>query len=373
MIPQGNRIRVLVPALLSLIFLFGPRTGGWDAKSRLIPWLLGFVAVGAVSSFFCVAPTLGLMKLALYMAVIVPALLCPSLFAWFAPLSRHLLLFTTACLVVLAASLAGVAVFRNPNTLGALALFSIPLMALQLGHGSIRRRRLATIAIMIGVVVCVASASRGATLGLLVGAAVFFGLKRSSSIRSIIFVGTAVAAVSVLLFSTSDRVAKYSYKGQNRVIDDIRMNMMDETLTAFRERPILGYGFGLSWRIRPENVEAALRHGRLSWYVGEFGNSTLALLAGGGLLLVIVVYGIVGTVVLTGIRSLRVNGRDWPYRQFQLAMTSGVLATLTQAQAEAWLMAPMNWQCVLFWLYCGSVFFVATHPAFRNGLRFSRG
>jgi hypothetical protein len=116
-------------------------------------------------------------------------------------------------------------------------------------------------------------------------------------------------------------------------------------------RPLLGYGFGLSWTMTPEDAELVFQTGRMSWFSLEFGNSTLAMLSGGGLVIAALFYGMIGSVCLAGVRSLQLRGTEPRMRDLQLILVAGIIGMLVHSQAEAWLMAPLTWPTVLFWVY----------------------
>src|SRR5690242_2485987 len=98
--------------------------------------------------------------------------------------------------------------------------------------------------------------------------------------------------------------------------------------------------------------------GRLSWFAGEFGNSTLAMLSGGGLILVVILYGMIGFIVLSGMDTLRKMQRGAPPYVFVAALISAIMGLLVNAQAEAWLMSPITWPTIFFWFYCGLLFYI---------------
>jgi O-antigen ligase len=103
-----------------------------------------------------------------------------------------------------------------------------------------------------------------------------------------------VAITFILAFNIGQKesVRKFVQKGsETSLIDSVRQNAFERSLSYFNDKPILGYGFGLSWNVKASDIDAVLRTGRMSMFVGEFGNSTIAILIGGGLLLLICYYG----------------------------------------------------------------------------------
>ena len=130
--------------------------------------------------------------------------------------------------------------------------------------------------------------------------------------------------------------------------------MIEESLSHFSEKPLLGYGFGLSWNIQARDLEIVLRTGRLSRLVGEFGNSTLAILIGGGLLLLIAYYGLIFAL---SFRSLflfyRLPLRD-PRRRLLLLGLSLVAGLFVNSQGEGWMIS-LGWPAFILWMVLGQM------------------
>ena len=367
LIPKVSILRVIVPAsLLGIFFYFKNRTVT-ALESRIDLLLIFFFGAGLVSTLLCVAPTIAGLKLLFYAGIIIPLLRCHWILDSFRPASDGWWLLARLVLLLILVNLAlmpvsyGMGIFKNPNELGQMSVVSCGILLTVLGISNKKRRGYIYAGIIISIVFCSMSRSRGSAVALLSTFVVYYGLRWSASWVAIILTGIfAVVCGLAVLFISNDAQEFVDKDGKGSLIDNTRQQMALETLEAFTKRPIWGYGFGLSHLIKPEHVEEIMRTGRLSWYVGEFGNSTLAMLSGGGLSLAISFYAILSMIFISGMYSLRTTCRQGSHHDVQigsLALFSGLLAN---SQSEAWLMSPLNWPTMLFWLVAGSIIRVAT-------------
>jgi hypothetical protein len=360
MLPYINPARVLVPASLCLILIFEPRQRSGASGMRLGPWVGWILAAGMLSSAIAYVPSLGMLKLALYMGVLIPICLSRSLRDAFSPDAPGLRCLGWVMLAMLAASAVLLPINRtglydNPNKLGMLTVCGWPLLMWHIHESSRTGRRIRWVigwaGLVMCIVVCVATWSRGGIVSLAAGLVAYAALRRSPTIGSLLVGFLFVAALGALLWVMGDVFREYAYKGRETLLGEGRTLVAQETLRAWMARPLLGYGFGLSWTMTPEDAELVFQTGRMSWFSLEFGNSTLAMLSGGGLVIAALFYGMIGSVCLAGVRSLQLRGTEPRMRDLQLILVAGIIGMLVHSQAEAWLMAPLTWPTVLFWVY----------------------
>jgi O-antigen ligase len=138
------------------------------------------------------------------------------------------------------------------------------------------------------------------------------------------------------------------------LLDSVRQSAWQESLDYFSEKPLLGYGFGLSWNVQAEDLDIVLRTGRLSRIVGEFGNSTLAILIGGGLLLLICYYGLIFSLCYRSVILIyRLPFRD-PRRRILIIRISVVAGLFTNSQGEGWMLS-LGWPTFILWMFLGQM------------------
>lgn len=359
-IPAAAALRLVVPLVLVAAVV---RSGFRSPRMRGLPrkWLWGFIAVALASVVFSTVPELAGIKLVLYLLVVLP-LLHPAIAAYLSPESLGLWRLSQVSLGIMTASV--VLCSRYPgglmlsqNGLGGLALLVTPLMLYNASLPIPSRRKLGRI----GVVVCIAAAilghSRGALIAMWLTFVTYYQLRRGRTgatavvlTSGLILLGTAY----LLVTSGSEYVRDYVYKGdQSKLFDDARQLMFHECIDAWVERPILGYGFGLTHRVKPDDVAKVLATGRLSWFTGELGSSTLGFLVGGGILLLLAFYGFMAVVLLLGLRATRTPGIPAPVKAMLHALIAGLIGLLLAAQSENTLTAPLTCISFLFWLYVG--------------------
>lgn len=365
--PVGGKLRMLVLGLLPLLVLVAPNVGRTVRRSSGLGMTLGLIVLaGAVSSVACVAPILGFLKLGFFVAVVVPLVTNRAAQEALLPGTRtHVWLNRGANIILLLclAQTVGVVGFvDNPNKLAAFAIVTLPWKLVLSGSGHRRTRLRARIAIVLLFGICVASHSRGAVGGFLISLIVFRYSGPARSVLTPIAVGAILIVGLGLAVEMSPQLREYVYKDREQFLDDRRQTMLQDTMQYFRERPVLGYGFGLSWNVRPEHVEAVLRTGRLSWFVGEFGNSTLAIMAGGGGML-LAAFGVFFVAVLRFVegsfRNVCTTGTE---QLVQRSLFGTMIGMLAYSQVEGWLLSPLNWISVFFWLYVGMALRLASGP-----------
>lgn len=362
-IPQISKLRLLVPMVL-LAWLFMGRPLGESRPLRNA--FLGFLFLGLLSVLFGIFVELGLIKLALYISMIFPILALASILTGFFPQGPGIVLLsrfgvTAIGLALVHYILAGSSPFNNPNQAGQLAICLLPVLLYRMGvAASARELLLFGGAVVAALMLAYLSASRASLGASLIMVLVFISFMRTKSWFKSVIVMALISGVGAGLItldqSAIERVAEVAYKGGNTFLDGYRMLMFQESWQAFQARPFFGYGFGLSWLVNPNDWELVLKYGRLSWFVGEFGNSTMALLVGGGVVLALFFYGMIGWVLVRALGSARYLRRDSKEYRYLIAMVSGIIGLMAHAQAEGWILSPLNWTTVIFWLYVGLAF-----------------
>lgn len=336
-----------------------PKIGLYGA----IPWFI----VGVLSSILCEAPLLGLIKICLYAGLMIPLFFSQ----WTANCFRHAerigpLGFGLFLLVVAAPF-----IFRNPNQVGLAALFALPFIlnikGLRRPHIRSREKlhvfRLGGIALIF--LILVISASRGSLVGGTAAILSYMAIRRSPNLRSILGKLTVIISSGLFIsffagFEQNRTVRDFAYKNDvagrinETLIDDTRLLMFDDSIESFLKRPIFGYGFGLSENVRVEDQKQVFQTGRLSQIVGEFGNSTIAILCGGGIALLLMLCGLIGIVIINGINKLLILPIGHPFRQMFSASVSGVIGLGVQAQAEGWMLS-FTWPTFVFWMLLGNL------------------
>lgn len=353
-VPAASVIRLVVPLGFSVLLFLdytSHRCLAWNRQGYFVL----FLACSLLSCALSVAPDLALSKLWMYCAVMLFGVWSTSLSSAFMPTRPgfNVLVFLISFLLVasvIAMPIGGI--FRNPNAVGGFSVCILPFLAYQLKYGATAKKKYeAQLLVGVAMVLAVASFSRTALAAICVFFIFVYALSRSNSLWSVVAGGVVAVGVLISALYLQTGVEEIVYKDGNELLDEARTNMFHETYAAFLERPFLGYGFGLSWRLTAENVELVYRFGRLSWYVGEFGNTTLALIGGGGILSALAFYAICGSVLFHILRGLKLATGE--LRHYLVCMAAGVASLLVHSQGEAWLMSPFNWITPLFWLYCG--------------------
>lgn len=365
LIPLRGPLRMGVPVLLTLVMLSARAPRRSLSEQRVARASGAFALAGIASSLFSVAPELGLLKLTLYLGVMVPLLLCRPLIEGLLPGSTAFHQLRLGFLVVLTSAFAQARLgvpgfFTNPNAIAGFCVLSLPFIVFGFSDISANRRKWSYGFLAIALLTVMGSGSRGGAAALLAGLLTYYGLRKGGSWQKVLGIGVLVAALGGALLVANEITRDFAFKEGDTLLDEARVSMFEEGAEAFAARPLLGYGFGLSWRVRRDHVADALRTGRLSWFVGEFGNSTIATLAGGGLLLLGCLIAIMSGVLTPAYQSLkRLQGEQ---NSFQLSLIAGIVALLVQSQAEAWLMAPLAWTTIAFWIYAALALRCANLP-----------
>ena len=368
-IPAKSAIRFASIGLLALGLLATAKSNpGVRITPAFLACALLFMSIGVASSMAGNSPALGLLKLVLYGLVLFPLGLLGNAGKMLTSEygGRNLLVYVGVGFL-------GLGLYRafgpvsedlgNTNFVSALSVCALPVFLLD--H-SCRRPTLPrwalVAAVLIAVVVCILNHSRGALGGNLAILGPWAVLRKKPSISGIATVVAIALALIITLTALNARVKEYAYKGRNALLDAHRANELETCMRFAQKRPFLGYGFGLSWRVQPHHFNKVLKNGRLSWYVGEFGNSTLAILAGGGLLLLLAFSSMVFVALSSGIKAMRhihrSHGSTHEYRMLA-AMFCGVLGLLVHSQAEGWILSPATMPTFTLWLFVGGLMYMS--------------
>jgi hypothetical protein len=362
----ANPLRAAVPVTLSAVLFAEIFRRRRIEGGRVMEWVAAFVCAGAISSAFCAVPILGFIKLGLYIAVLVPLCLSNWLHRAFDGRSRGMEILAGSALLLVLVNVAlfpitQSGIYDNANKAGMFAVCAWPLMAVFIRDP----RRWARYAARLGVAACIALClvtwCRAALASVLAGLVMYASLRKEATMRSVL-TGLMVSAIlgGASYFLAKESVQEYAFKGRTQLMDGTRQFMFRETVErVWEDSPILGYGFGLSWTLRPSDVDAVLTSGRMSWFTVEFGNSTIAILSGGGFVLLAAFIGLLGCAGRIVFRGLRSPALPPAQRDMLLALCAGIASLLVHAQAEAWLMAPLNWSTVIFWFYVGLAVYLA--------------
>lgn len=360
---------VIRPTLLALLFTIftqlTPRNLGAVRNSSFTGMLAVVTLLGLASNFSCEVPMLGHFKLALYVMVLVPLVFYSGAIQILDGTSfNRKLVFFLALFFMIVGLYRGVfpadtTEFANSNYVSSLAVAALPvaLMRPVVPEGAFIRSIKSLIPLLV-VAICVLNHSRGALGGALAFLLVWMSLRRRPDIAYGIFFSTAAfifASITYILLE--DVLNEFILKGRGRIIDRQRENEIDLFWRYFAEKPFLGYGFGLSWRVLPEHFEKVLRDGRMSWYIGEFGNSSIATIIGGGLLL----FGAIGITLIVAMQSVFqgltaefARAGASPRYQNIVLLIAGLAGMFINSQTEGWFMSPMTFPTFTFWLYLGA-------------------
>lgn len=362
-IPNKSLVRLAIIGILAGLVCLRPTVNpGLRFNRSFIGFALLTLLTGVASSVLCKAPELGLLKLLLYVSLWMPLVCCSRGLTELLETSRGRTCFLiTAFLLIL---LGLYRAFRpaeveigNTNFLSAVAVCVMPVFMLeQANPRPLIPRRLNGHILGLAIFICILNHSRGALVSGTVALVSWYALYRSPSISriaGIFYLGLLTLSLFIVI---NESLREYVYKGQETLLDRTRINEFDQTFQFVMQRPLLGYGFGLSWRVEPWHTEKVLKHGRISWYIGEFGNSTLAILGGGGLLLLLAFVGMMVTAFSQAIRAMKLEfhrfGITHDYRMLA-ATFSGALGLLVHSQAEGWMLSPATMATFSFWMFIG--------------------
>lgn len=368
-IPGGMFLRGFVPLVLLGFWLGSPLAHTCAIPPAVRFFLLLFTAVGILSVAFSVSPLLAGLKLAAYLAVML-SLLQPAIARRFGPNSQALwrlsqlgFFLLPLNVFLLPGSRGGL--MQGPNGMGGLALIVFPLMLFNASVPFRNRRRMGQVGLVLCVIIALLSRGRGSSFAIYVMCVVHYMLGRFRSggfgVLAAVLFCLLSASGAIALAGYNEYVRSYIYKGDGqRIFAGERERMLAECTRAFEQRPLLGWGFGLSHRVTPDAFDTFLRTGRLSGSVGELGSSTLGLLVGGGVLLLLAFVGVVGSIIAAGLKSLFAPLTPAPIKEQLRAFIAGIIGLLLIGQTENVLMAPLTSLTMLFWFFGGIVIWAAS-------------
>lgn len=375
-LPLKGLIRPVLLALLFAAFTqFTPRNLGASIAPGFAGMLALVAAIGLASNFACDVPLLGHFKLALYVMVLVPLVFYSGAIRILdgTAFNRTFVFFLSFFFMLLGFYRgifpAETTEFANSNHVSSLAVAALPVALMRpLRLEGTLIRNLKKLVPLLVVAICILNHSRGALGGAFAFLLVWASLRRRPDFLYSIFFSTLVFTfVAIVYLLLEDTLKEFLLKGDDKIIDDHRQNEIDLFWRYFSEKPFLGYGFGLSWRVRPEHFERVLRDGRMSMYIGEFGNSSIAAIIGGGVILFSALALTLLVAIQYAFRGLAAEfnrAGTSPLYQNMVLLVAGLAGMFVNSQTEGWFMSPMTFPTFTFWLYLGAVLQLAyrAHP-----------
>lgn len=370
-VPSKALLRPVIVTLFAMsMLIWGRRVSFMSSSSGVGSWLFCGTLVALLSSFLCETPELGLLKVVLFCIVIPPLVFYDSGSAFLFGESLNRRWVIGCCSVFFL-----IGIYRgffpvesdgmgNTNYVSSLSVATLPAALISVGkHKSLFSKWFRQLCPFIVLVTCVMNHSRGALAGAMALTVVWFALYKKPNLTRLMFGGVSGVLMLVVMIFLSETAADYLSKGDNNYIDPVREKEIDMFLENFQIRPWLGYGFGLSWRVRVEDLDMVLRHGRLSWAVGEFGSSVLAVLAGGGIFLMVTIVGFFAALFRYVYRAMKLEyrqrGASVRYSNIVL-LTAGIVGLLTNSLSEGWFLSPMTLPAFSLYLYVGSVLYYSS-------------
>lgn len=247
------------------------------------------------------------------------------------------------------------AVFGNPNSFGAIfgvVVLPVLLWGILIGGSKYAQRR-RTFAFLLGLALLLSSYSRSAIVAAAVSCVLLcLNLRRYRFLLK----GTAAAVLLSVLVATSfplregeSALSLYLYKGDARWgVMGSRIGVWDKAVTAIRQSPWFGTGFGTS-TTEYEVTQTAEGYKSIGQATREHGSSYLAITEWGGLVGSVPFF----TLILIVARDVARVGR-WMRRTrspFSTAVPVAaiLLAGLVHAVFEDWMFAVGYYLCVFFW------------------------
>ena len=312
-------------------------------------WAYSILLLVFAGAFYSVAPTLSFAK-AVFFVPLICYLAFPGSFVrslYHDERAQKLFLIGLCSILGVITFLQISGGFMSPNGLGALGVSVLPF-AMAVRDGNTRLKWVVSAAV---VFLIVASFSRSCALAAIFCTVTYYQLRkgRTSSIPIFKILASSILVIGAISYSgIADAII---YKDGDELFDDARQQMVEEVSEAVWQSPLLGWGFGLSWRFTAEDVLKVQETGRLSLYVGEFGNLTFALIGSGGLTLVFLFYGWMLSIIRSAINSLREI--ESQHATMPAVAISGMVGLLVLSQGEAALISPFSIMSQFFWLYVG--------------------
>ena len=342
------------------------------AYGAAVATFLGWCMLSVIWSSY---PTLTLTKAFSYSAVALSLSAVGHLWAYHGK-KEHIfaLLLPLAALVVVSA-LAGAAsgtdalrtnetttVYRglanNPNFLGILVISVLPAALWEVyRHDTSTLRKLLAYALLASLtIMLISSYSRASILAASIIVFSFFfgaGLRRYS-----IAIAIAVAALVMVIvaFPTSLEKfeSKYIYKsaGEDASLFDSRETVWQASYIAALNGGPFGFGFGVAAGDAERRLERSEIEISSSHFGREKGNSTLAIVEEIGWVGLIAFALVLWTFCKRALGAIRLS-QNREYKLISALILGTALALLTNAQFEAWFLAPGSAAAPVFWLFLG--------------------
>jgi len=250
-----------------------------------------------------------------------------------------------------------VEILGNPNSLGAVTgVFAMPLLLWGVFVSEsivVRRRR--SFALLLALLLLLSSYSRASIAAAAISHILFCVVLRRYKLlmTGCVVAGLAAALVVTIAPPSSEAPGSVSsaflYKGHETAgLLDSRKSVWGRSLTAIREHPLLGTGFGTIGSTF-ETGEVSGKFASSSLITREHGNSYLAIVEGVGLLGVVPFLILVFLVAIHASRVLVWTGSTLDPRGLAFPVAVVMIAGLFHAGFEDWLFAVGNYLCVFFW------------------------
>ena len=382
-IPASGILRfVAVPIVLFLTIYYSTLGKADSSKKRPNTfWIQAFITIGVLSSVFSEAPALAFLKLSLFLGLVIPLYTCKWAISssWTHNNSDYFYSSIFFLFIILTNLIKPL--FLNPNQVGILSTIALGIWLYKISSFRLKATSKGlflggVMTLYILLVVWQAGSRTGAASTLTV-LLCWITLRNAKSLISTLgsaFLVFSLSIFLIVLLGVNDReeVRGFIEKGSDAtLLDSVRKNMIDESLVYFNERPLLGYGFGLSWNVQAKDLKTVLTTGRMSALVGEFGNSVLAILIGGGLFLLIAYYGLIFALFFRSLFLLyRLPPRD-PRHRLLLMSLSLVAGLVINSQGEGWMIS-LGWPTFILWMALGQMNYllgVSVQTPLRNNRR----
>jgi O-antigen ligase len=272
---------------------------------------------------------------------------------------------TTACevsaFIAGAAYFAGYDLFGNPNNMGAFVgviVAPVLLWSVLSTENSNERRRSSVALAICGVLLYVSVCRAAIVADFAVVAAITFALRRPGLIVKAVFVGALFA--EIMAVANPSRVSQWvdnltgkfvlKTSGTSTGVLGSRLSPWDNTLSAVKQHPVFGTGFGTSDMGSEQN---AFRESSIYTVEGtnrEHGSSYLAMAEYMGLLGITPFLILLLLVIRKMAQMFSWMRRTRNPSHFGVPFALIVLAGLVHAGFEDWLFAVGSYLCVLFWI-----------------------
>ena len=247
---------------------------------------------------------------------------------------------------------------NNPNFLGILVICVLPAALWEVyRQDTSKLRKLLSYTLLVSLtVMLISSYSRASILAALIIVFSFMfgaGLRRYSAAIAI-----AVAALVMVIVAFPSGLAefesRYIYKsaGEDASLFDSRETVWRASYIAALDGGPFGFGFGVAAEDAERRLEQSEIETSSSHYGREKGNSTLAIVEELGWVGLMTFALVLWTFCQRALGAVRLS-QNREYKLISALILGTALALLTNAQFEAWFLAPGSAAAPVFWLFLG--------------------